>query len=156
MNRRVGHGMDCVINFYREADAYGCFSNFAQYPIELDGRVWPTSEHYFQAQKYAGTEREETIRATKSPAMAARLGRDRGVPLRPDWEAVKDNVMRKAVRAKFRQHLELREVLVAAGNARIVEHTTNDSYWDDGGDGSGKNMLGQILMDVREELRKGV
>ena len=43
--------------------------------------------------------------------------------------------------------------LLGAGDARIVEHTANDAYWGDGGDGSGKNMLGQILMRVREELR---
>lgn len=47
----------------------------------------------------------------------------------------------------------LREVLLATGGARIVEHTENDAYWGDGGDGGGKNKLGQVLMSVREELR---
>ena len=40
-----------------------------------------------------------------------------------------------------------------SGDAKLVEHTENDSYWGDGGDGSGRNMLGQILMQVRDELR---
>ncbi len=61
--------------------------------------------------------------------------------------------MTDAVRAKFTQHDELRALLLATGDAKIVEHTVNDSYWGDGGDGSGRNMLGQILMRVREELR---
>jgi ribA/ribD-fused uncharacterized protein len=87
--------------------------------------------------------------------IAARMGRDRGKPMRADWEAVKDDIMREAVRAKFQQHTELREILLATGDARIVEHTQNDSYWGDGGDGSGKNMLGRILMEVREQLRAG-
>ncbi len=60
--------------------------------------------------------------------------------------------MRKAVRAKVTQHADVRETLLATGSARIVEHTTNDRYWADGGDGSGKNMLGRILMEVRDEL----
>lgn len=144
---------EAVINFYRTGDGYGCFSNFAPYPIELKGKVWPTSEHYFQAQKFAGTEHEEAIRRVKSPTVAARMGRDRKKPLRPDWEAVKDGVMRTAVRAKFRQHPELRELLLATGDATIVEHTERDAYWGDGGDGSGRNMLGRILMEVRDELR---
>lgn len=148
--------MTGVINFYSTKDDFGCFSNFAAFPIELKGKVWPTSEHYFQAQKFAGTEHEESVRLAKSPIIAARMGRDRSRPLRPDWEAVKDDIMREAVRAKFLQHAELREILLATGNAAIVEHTANDSYWGDGGDGSGKNMLGRILMEIREEFRGGV
>ena len=70
-----------------------------------------------------------------------------------DWEVVKEDVMRVAVRAKFTQHAALAEMLVATGDAEIVEHTPNDSYWGDGGDGSGKNRLGRILMEVRAELR---
>ena len=142
-----------VINFYRTGDEYGCFSNFSAYPVVIGGKVWPTSEHYFQAQKFAGTEHEEAIRSAKSPMIAARMGRDRSKPIRPDWEQVKDDLMREAVRAKFSQHPDLREILLATGDARIVEHTANDSYWGDGGDGSGTNMLGQILMEVRAAVR---
>src|SRR5437868_3443207 len=147
--------MPPVINFYSVSDEFGFFSNFAPYPVELKGMVWPTSEHYFQAQKFAGTEHEEAIRREKSPMIAARMGRERSQPIRADWEAIKDNVMREVVRAKFQQHLELREILLATGDAQIVEHTENDSYWGDGGDGSGKNMLGRILMEVRAQLRVG-
>ena len=146
--------MPAVIHFYLKGDEYGCFSNFAPFPITLAGKQWPTSEHYFQAQKFAGTEHEEAIRREKSPMIAARMGRDRKKPLRPDWEAVKDDIMRTAVRAKFEQHPELRDMLLRTGDATLVEHTENDSYWGDGGDGSGKNMLGIILMEVREELRR--
>jgi ribA/ribD-fused uncharacterized protein len=84
---------------------------------------------------------------------AARLGRDRKQKLRLDWESVKVGVMRRAVLAKFTQHEELWALLLSTGEARIVEHTENDDYWGDGGDGSGKNMLGRILVEVREQLR---
>lgn len=142
-----------AINFYALEDAYGCFSNFAPYPITLKGKLWPTSEHYFQAQKFAGTGHEEAVRLAKSPMIAARMGRSRQRPLRPDWEKVKNGIMREAVLAKFTQHAELRDTLLGTGDVLLVEHTRNDSYWGDGGDGQGENMLGQILMQVRERLR---
>jgi N-glycosidase YbiA len=142
-----------VINFYSVSDDFGQFSNFAPFPIYLDSERWPTSEHYFQAQKFADEVYRQKIRKARSPMQAARLGRDRKQRLRPDWEAVKDGIMRRAVMAKFTQHEELRALLLSTGEAKIVEHTENDDYWGDGGDGSGKNMLGRILMQVRQELR---
>ncbi len=81
------------------------------------------------------------------------MGRERSRPLRSDWESIKDKIMREAVFAKFDQHPDLRETLLATGDAALVEHTDKDSYWGNGGDGSGCNMLGVILMEVRAELR---
>jgi N-glycosidase YbiA len=146
--------MPDIINFYSVGDEYGCFSNFAAYPIRLAGKVWPTSEHYFQAQKFEDERDREAIRGAKSPMVAARMGRDRKRKLRGNWESVKVSVMTEAVRAKFTQHDELRAILVGTGEAKIVEHTENDDYWGDGGDGSGRNMLGQILMRIRSELQE--
>ena len=146
--------MPDVIQFYSVGDAYGFCSNFAPYPVKIDGKRWPTSEHYFQAQKFAGAPDEAEIRKAKSPMIAARMGRSRKRPLRKDWESVKDGIMRTAVLEKFRQHEDIRTELLDTGVAVIVEHTTNDRYWGDGGDGSGKNRLGRILMEVREQLRE--
>lgn len=142
-----------VINFYLTRDPFGEFSNFAVFPIRLKDQEWPTAEHYFQAQKFADTPHEEAVRLASSPMAAAKMGRDRSRPLRTDWESVKDQIMREAVLAKFEQHPKLRGLLLSTGNAEIVEHTKNDSYWGDGGDGSGQNMLGRILMEVRDLLR---
>ncbi|MBD2101679.1 NADAR family protein [Leptolyngbya sp. FACHB-261] len=144
------------IKFYHRDKPYGFFSNFSKHGIFLKGKEWPTSEHYFQAQKFEGTEHEELVRLAATPMMCAQMGRERSRPLRQDWEAVKDGVMRTALHAKFTQHPELRDQLLATGDAYLVEHTQNDSYWGDGGDGSGKNMLGRILMELRDELRGAV
>lgn len=141
-----------TIHFYTTKGDYGCFSNFSRHPVKLGGETWPTVEHYFQAQKFAGTKHETEIRKAGGPGEAARMGRDRSRPLRSDWEQVKDDVMRTAVRAKFTQHVNLKEILLSTGDAVLVEHTKNDRYWGDGGDGSGKNMLGKILMEIRQEL----
>ena len=86
--------------------------------------------------------------------IAARKGRSRKRPLRPDWEQVKDDIMREAVLAKFQQHDDLREMLLSTGDADIVEKTTRDYYWGCGNKGTGKNMLGIILMEVRETLQQ--
>ena len=142
-----------VINFYRQGDPFGEFSNFAPFPITLKDVEWPTTEHYFQAQKFAGTEHEEAIRLVKSPMIAARMGRSRERPLRGDWETVKDDVMREALLAKFTQHPKLRTLLLQTKDAELIEHTKNDRYWADGGDGTGKNRLGQLLMELRTQLR---
>ncbi len=142
-----------VINFYSTQGDYGCFSNFSRHSIFLKGKRWPTSEHYFQAQKFVGTDHEEEVRKAKTPSLAANIGRDRKRPLRRDWESVKDQVMLEALRTKFTQHDELKAILLGTGDAKLVEHTERDSYWGDGGDGSGKNRLGLLLMQLREELR---
>lgn len=145
--------MTDTINFYSVSDEYGEFSNFAAFPIKLDGLVWPTSEHYFQAQKFDDVTYREKIRKAKTPMIAAQLGRDRKMKLRRDWESVKVDIMFKAVAAKFSQYQELKNQLLETGDARLVEHTDNDSYWGDGGNGQGRNMLGQLLMKVRDNLQ---
>lgn len=142
-----------TISFYRTTDDYGEFSNFSPHPIHVDGALWPTSEHYFQAQKFHDAGYRERIRRAHSPMDAAMLGRDRRQKLRTDWESVKVGIMRAALRAKFTQHADLAALPLSTGGAKLVEHTTNDSYWGDGGDGRGRNMLGQLLMQVRDELR---
>lgn len=144
--------MTDVINFYRVSEEYGEFSNFSPHRIFLDGSYWKTSEHYFQAMKFENPADRDAVRHAHGPMEAANIGRDRKRKLRRDWESAKDDVMRKAVRAKFTQHDELRALLLSTGDAKLVEHTTNDRYWGDGGDGSGRNKLGQILMEIRAEL----
>ena len=143
-----------TIEFYSTKDKFGEFSNFSPHPIELDGTTWPTSEHFFQAQKFADGAHQEAIRNAKGAMVAARMGRDRSNKIKDDWEQIKIEVMTRAVRAKFTQHADLRAMLLGTGDATLVEHTRNDAYWGDGGDGSGKNMLGQILMRIRDELRE--
>ena len=135
-------------------EPYGCFSNFSPHGVELDGEWWPAAEHYFQAQKFAGTPHADAVRRARTPKDAANLGRDRGRPLRANWEEVKDDVMRRAVLRKFETHRALRDLLLSTGDEEIVENAPGDYYWGCGADGTGKNMLGKILMEVREALRR--
>jgi ribA/ribD-fused uncharacterized protein len=62
--------------------------------------------------------------------------------------------MYDACLAKFSQHPDLKQLLLDTGDAIIIEHTKNDNYWGDGGDGTGRNQLGKTLMRVRDTLRQ--
>jgi ribA/ribD-fused uncharacterized protein len=140
--------------FYHHNDAFGEFSNFYPSPIELDGYTWPTTEHYFQAQKFVSDETHlHNVLQLPKPIEALFYSRKHRSAVRSNWVQVKDEIMLRACMAKFEQHPWLRELLLSTGNRQLVEHTTKDSYWGDGGDGSGRNQLGITLMQVRNNLK---
>ena len=143
-----------TIYFYAQTDDWSEFSNFAPYGVAMDDVWWRTVEHYFQAQKFHDAEYRERIRVANKPKDAKALGMTRQIPLRDDWEAVKDGVMLDAVRVKFRTHEAPRALLLSTGESMIVENAPMDSYWGCGPDGNGLNKLGRILMQVRDELRR--
>lgn len=144
-----------TIYFYAQTDAYAEFSNFAPYGVAMEDQWWPTVEHYFQAQKFHDAPYRERIRKSNKPKDAKGLGMTRKIPLRADWEQVKDQIMLEAVRVKFRTHDGPRKILLSTGVAPIVENAPMDGYWGCGPDGSGLNKLGLILMQVRAEILAG-
>ncbi len=146
--------MDKIL-FYYEDEPNGFFSNFYRSNIKLKGKDWPTVEHYYQAQKAAGTDYEEKIRLAADPDEAKRLGNLPECPLRSDWDKVKITVMREAVIAKYTQSPVLKERLLNTGDSHLAENSMKDFFWGIGADGSGQNMLGTMLMEVRDELRDG-
>jgi hypothetical protein len=146
-----------TIYFYKVCDPYGCFSNFSPHPIQIEGLSWQTVEHYYQAQKFVGSEDEgliQLIRHVETPMEAATLGRDRTRKLRRDWEQVKSQVMWKGVLTKFLTHTDIQAILLDTDEDLIVEDSPTDYYWGCGQDKTGQNQLGKILMDVRQQLRQ--
>ena len=123
--------------------------------VTINNEEWLTTEHYFQAQKFIGTPLVGTIRMLERPREAFNKSRDPRYSFwqRSDWEEVKEEVMYKALQSKFIQHSELRQQLIDTRDRKLIEHTPYDSYWGDGGDGSGKNRLGELLMRLREEMK---
>jgi GTP cyclohydrolase II len=145
------------IRFYHSDQPWGELSNFSRHAVYLKSRVWPTVEHFYQAQKFADKPEEERIRRCSTPMLAKELATELASAYkRADWPAAMDEVMLEGLRAKFRQHPDLAEMLRRSGDRTLIEHTRNDSYWGDGGDGSGKNRLGHLLMQVRAELHLAV
>jgi len=159
-NNKLGHKLpldtatqtSSPINFYHSDQPWGELSNFSRHSMFIDGKIWPTAEHYYQAQKYKGTTHEEDIRQCSTPILAKIKATSLVLKRLPNWSEIKENIMLKALRAKFQQHPDLKIKLLNSGTRLLVEHTKNDNYWGDSGDGSGLNRLGHLLMQVRKEL----
>ena len=174
--RRERAGDDGFLRFYKSWDVNGALSNFSPHPIdaplvwggredddERETAEWPTVEHFYQAQKFGGvddpaaTSAMEAIRAAASPEEAARIGRtlQRTNPslIRPDWDECKERVMRAALRAKLTRHAAPRNLLLGsrAAGLCVLEDSPTDAVWGVGRDGTGGNLLGRLLMELRDE-----
>ena len=130
---------------------YAFLSNFYDSNIyDAEGNVYPTVEHYFQAMKTTDANLRKQIATAETPGRAKRMGRR--VDLRPDWQIIKIKVMREALIQKFSEP-ELRNQLIATGDATLIEgNWWHDTFWGMC-DGIGENHLGKLLMEIREELK---
>eukprot|EP01065_Artemidia_motanka_P003933 TRINITY_DN118_c0_g1_i4.p1 TRINITY_DN118_c0_g1~~TRINITY_DN118_c0_g1_i4.p1 ORF type:complete len:521 (+),score=48.74 TRINITY_DN118_c0_g1_i4:68-1564(+) len=163
-----------TVRFYNQQDPYYQFTNFYRSSPFYDEhhRLWLTSEHYFQAKKFEpdcpncrtahSAQLVESIRMAPTPRDALNIARANKAWVHSSWyggdgvQGRRVNAMIDAVRMKMQFDGAVRALLLSTGNARLVEHTDQDSFWGDGGVGFGTNMLGQILMLVRDEFRRGV
>lgn len=129
---------------------YAFLSNFYPARTEYDGLVFPTSEHAYQAAKTTNPRyREAFTESIIPPAVAKRMAKV--LERRDDWDAVKLAVMTNVVAAKFKDP-GLAEMLVATGDAEIIEgNTWGDVFWGVCA-GKGRNELGKILMSLRRDL----
>lgn len=140
-----------TIKFYKTKDPYGFMSNYYKSRFFVYGRWWTWSEAPYQAAKTSvQSEIDEIHKATKANDTRL-LGQK--VTMRPDWDDVKYSVMKEVLTAKFTQCHDLRKELLATGDEELVEDSPVDYYWGCGADGTGKNMLGKLLMELREELK---
>jgi ribA/ribD-fused uncharacterized protein len=136
-----------MIDSFRGQHAF--LSNFHPSPLTIDGITYATVEHAFQAAKTHNRAEKAQIAEASTPGKAKRLGRR--VQLRPDWESVKIGIMEALVRLKFQTHADLRAQLLETGDAELVEgNNWNDTFWGVCR-GKGRNELGRILTQVRQE-----
>ncbi len=127
-------------------------SNFYEAPLKINGEIWKTVEHFYQASKFSHPDIIQRIRDAATPMEAKVLGASRVYPVRGDWNEYRLDVMRLGVLAKFRQNADLRDKLLQTGSRMLVEATA-DPFWGRGRDGKGLNHLGRILMEVRSALQ---
>lgn len=148
------------IHFYRSNEKpYGVFSNLYPRTIVFEARQFPTAEHAYQAGKVRKEAVREWILSAPTPALVAMAAHGLYTwDIVSDWSKIKFDRMRAVLRAKFTQHDDLREILLATGEARLVEaaRVANgvNRTWGEV-NGKGLNMLGVLLMELREELRSG-
>ena len=140
-----------MITFWRTTDKYGAFTNFSPHPVSIDGKKWPTTEHFYQAMKTLDPDLQEQVRNCPTPKLAKTLAKT--LPLRENWEEIKYDIMVKAVRAKVEQYTSIKELLMSTGIEDIGEASPYDYVWGLGADNSGQNLLGKVLMQIRSEIR---
>ena len=147
---------------------YRWLSNDSYHPIDMNGEQFKTVEHYFQAMKakeFGDTETYNKIIKSKTPKAAKALGKKVANLVTEVWESKRDPIMQEAVRAKFVQHPELRKKLIETEDKPIGKADARDMYWGIGtsvdsekskfpSKWRGKNMLGKLLMKLRDDFRK--
>lgn len=161
-------------------DVYGkWFSNCVYAKINVDNETNISSEHYFQREKFRISPDDfavqkwcrehgkdvndqiicnELVRermATMSPVQVAKFGQTmRSVPIKGNWDNLRDAVMWKALVAKFTQNEEFKRVLLDTGNRALIERAPTDSYWAINNNSKGENTLGVMLMAIRNLLNE--
>jgi ribA/ribD-fused uncharacterized protein len=138
------------IRFFGTHGDMGFLSNFYPCEICIDGVLWPTVEHYYQAQKNIDPEYQEKVRESKTPGQAKKLGKK--VDLRKDWDNERNKVMYRALLAKFSTP-EMKDKLLETKEAVLVEDSPSDYFWGCGATETGQNRLGEMLMVVRSRIR---
>lgn len=124
-------------------------SNFVACSIVYKNRVYPTTEHAYQAQKTSSIEWQQKIQEADGPRQAKFLGRQ--CPLRDDWDSLRDQVMLEVSRLKYQQPTFGNKLVATYPRELIEGNYWGDTYWGVH-NGKGENKLGKILMRVRQEL----
>ena len=156
------------IFFFHENEVNGCFSNWYPSPFTLDGITYRHVEQYIMAMKakmFGDTASFDAILKADSPAVCKSLGRGVSGYVDPVWASRRHRVLLTGLREKFAQNPELREALLATGEAGIAEANPNDPVFaigmsaadaaaTDPDNWPGQNLLGLSLMELREDLRE--
>jgi ribA/ribD-fused uncharacterized protein len=136
------------IHYNSDLAPFEWLSNFYPAPlVDGAGRTWPTSEHFYQAQKTTSTLEQERLRLAPTPHKVKSLSRR--VTLRPDWEEYRQVAMGLTLTLKYSQHPELRDRLLSTYPARLVHFAPWDGYWGTGRDNTGLNTEGRLHEEIR-------
>ncbi len=132
------------------------FDNFSSFQVDYDGYLWPTSEHAFQAVGFKDIANDifELIKKAKSAHDAQKIAYENKNKLTADWNNRKVSVMKDILRHKIDQHPYVLKKLLQSGDREIIEDSWRDAEWGWGEDRQGKNLLGNIWMELREEYKK--
>lgn len=152
--REAMRGGDFCVGFY-EREFYP-LSNFSAFTLMWQGITFATSEAAYHWEKFRsedGQKIRNMILNAKSAHDAFKIAEANKIDRRTNWDAEKVGVMRDILRAKAQQHEYVRRKLLETGDRELVEDSWRDTFWGTGPNGVGKNMLGKLWMEVREEIR---
>ncbi len=141
-----------VIFFYEHE--YYMFSNFSSFALEWKGNVWMTSEHVYHSERFDNEEIKEKIRNMRSAHEVFRFAQDNKYLQISNWNEIKVEIMKEIVREKIVQHPYVKKKLLESGSRELIEDSPHDDFWGWGKNKDGKNQLGKIWMELREEIKK--
>jgi len=150
------HGSDTEKQvFFYERDFY-ILSNFSAFTLQWFGYRFDTSEAAYHWTKFndpSMTEIRDAILLAPSAHEAFKIAERFKDVRREDWDDVKVPYMKKILRAKADQHEYVKRKLLATGDRELIENSWRDNFWGWGPNKDGKNMLGKLWMEIREEMR---
>lgn len=142
------------IYFYRATGKYGFLSNLFKKTLIFEDREFSTGEHAYQYGKFKDETVREWAMVSPKPHLLSILAHGLfSWDIVENWSKIKVDRMYKVLRVKFSDE-ELRQKLLGTGDAMLIENSKTDPFWGNGKKGTGKNMLGLLLMKIREEIRK--
>lgn len=147
------HGKDTEKQIFFYENEFYVFSNFSSFMLEWKGKLYMTSEHVYHSEKFEDEEIKEQIRNTRSAHDAMKLAQANEDKYRADWGDIELKVMKDILRAKVEQHPYVKKKLLQSGDKELIEDSWRDAFWGWGPDKDGKNHLGKLWMEVREEIR---
>ena len=145
-----------MIEFYKEFGELGYLANYSNHGFTKNGIFYKTVEHYYQSEKFDDPEIKNKIINADTPKEASNIGRDRNLKRIDDFKSIKNQVMFDGILEKFRQNRDIAYKLIETRNKKIAEATIDEYYWGIGKDKSGKNVIGDILVRVRERIKEEI
>lgn len=144
-----------MITFFKKKDEHEWMSNFSAHPVRFGDTTYPTAEHAFQAAKFTQHAYQHSmyISALPTPAQAKAAGKSRKHQINDHWDTERVDVMRTILRAKLETNSGLAAKLEATGDEELGEANPFDYFWGLGKSGKGKNWMGRIWMEIRQERR---
>lgn len=137
--------------FFYENEFY-VFSNFSAFTLKWKGKVWPTSEQVYQAEKFEDEEMKEFIRTAPSAHEAFKYAQENKSKRVDNWDEIKLGIMKEILREKVKQHPYVKKKLIDSGDKELVEDSWRDDFWGWGPNKDGQNHLGKLWMEVRKEI----
>ncbi len=148
------HGNDTEKEVFFYEHEFYVFSNFSSFAIEWKGKLYPTSEHVYQSEKFEDESMKEQIRNTRSAHDAAKMAEANRNSYRKDWGEIRLQVMKEVLQTKVAQHSYVKKKLLQSGSRELIEDSWRDDFWGWGEHKNGKNHLGKLWMEIREQVQK--
>jgi len=142
---------DIFFSRHDEAELLGSTSH---HPFILDGKEWPTAEHYYQAMLFDNDALQDKIRSQPHAKAAIASTKWRFFQKKKDWKKLRQVLMTRAIYTKCKTHPAVAKCLLETGNKKLVENSAYDYFWGCGRDRRAENTYGKVMMNVREKLKQ--